>query len=93
MVKQIKYSACTRVQSRYSIIEGIKYYSGVFKEDSIASINKKYHYISAPNVLTAIFVQEDSAGTLYHLLKGHLGSLTTELESKSGKINVIQPTM
>jgi len=64
------------IKKRNGIVEQIKYYNGDYEEDSTSTGTKKYHYISAPNGLTAIFVSEGSADTLYHVLTDHLGSLT-----------------
>ena len=62
---------------RNSTVERVKYFSNGYEEDSTSSGIKKYHYISAPNGLTAIFVKQGTGNdSMYHVLTDHLGSLT-----------------
>jgi len=74
------------VLSRNSTVERIKYFNGDYEEDSTSTGTKKYHYINAPNGLTAIFVIEGSADTLYHVLSDHLGSLNGVINADTDSV-------
>jgi RHS repeat-associated protein len=74
------------ILSKNSTVERIKYFHGDYEEDSTATGTKKYHYINAPNGLTAIFVKEGSADTLYHVLTDHLGSLNGVINAETDDV-------
>ena len=62
------YNRVKTVLSRNSSVERIKYFDGDYEEDSTSAGTKKYHYIHAPTGLVGIFVSEENADTLYHVL-------------------------
>ncbi len=75
------------ILKRNSAVEKIKYFFGDYEEDSLANGNvTKYHYINAPNGLTAVYVNTDTSGILYHILTDHLGSISGVINSETDAV-------
>jgi RHS repeat-associated protein len=53
-----------------------RYYLGAYEEEHSLDGVKKTHYLSVPNGLAAIYIENDGDGELYYAYTDYLGSLT-----------------
>ena len=52
-----------------------RYFTNLYEEESLGGIVKKYHYLTSPSGLFAIFVTDNIDTTMSYILKDHLGSM------------------
>jgi RHS repeat-associated protein len=74
------------VQSIDDVVEKTKYFHGDYEEETIGTNTKKYHYISSPTGLTAIFVEEGTTNTMYHVATDHLGSISAVINAATDQV-------